>query len=369
MSIFHNKTTFYYCKRKVYLYLLFSIILFSYQKHSNAQDQSLRFEHIGMEEGLSNDIVTAMLQDSKGYMWFGTLDGLNRYDGYSFVKYQFDPFDSNSVSQNFIYTIFEDKSGSIWVSSFEGLCKFDRSTEKFTRYKPLSNARFSDPNISSINEDNEGMIWVGSWSGGLCRFDPRTGKFLPENFDLEYHKLPGSEAGLHDATSCIYKDRNGTLWVTNQTGLHNVILTPAKDKPAKVNITHYMHNPKDLNSLSSNNASSVMEDKAGIIWVTTSNGLNSFNRKTGIFKHYPHDPKNRNSISSNYSLGLGGKVMQEDGNGNLWIATDNGLNKLDKGRNYFTAYFHKPNDAHSLGSNNIISLLIDQDNVLWGGIL
>ena len=101
-----------------------------------AQNESLRFEHIGIEEGLSNENVTAILQDRKGYIWFGTADGLNKYDGYTFTKYQFDPLDPNSLSQNFIYTIWEDKSGSIWVSTFEGLCKFDRATEKFTRYKP-----------------------------------------------------------------------------------------------------------------------------------------------------------------------------------------------------------------------------------------
>ena len=106
-------------------------------------------------------------------------DGLNKYDGYSFTKYRFDPFDSNSLSQNFIYTIFEDKYGAIWVSSFEGLCKFDKATEKFTRYKPSPKAKFSDPNISAINEDSDGMMWVGSYSGGLCRFDRQTGKFLP----------------------------------------------------------------------------------------------------------------------------------------------------------------------------------------------
>ena len=110
--------------------------LFSINRKSNAQNESLHFEHIGFEEGLSNENVTAILQDSKGYIWFGTMDGLNKYDGYSFTKYRFDPFDSNSLSQNFIYTILEDKYGSIWVSTFEGLCRFDRSTEKFTRYKP-----------------------------------------------------------------------------------------------------------------------------------------------------------------------------------------------------------------------------------------
>ena len=86
------------------------ITLFCLTPNSNAQNENLRFEHIGIEEGLSNENVTAILQDSKGYIWFGTWDGLNKYDGYTFTKYKFDPFDSNSISQNFIYTIFEDKS-------------------------------------------------------------------------------------------------------------------------------------------------------------------------------------------------------------------------------------------------------------------
>src|SRR5688572_12913266 len=133
--------------------IFFLLIFFSVNKKGHAQNENLRFEHLGFEEGLSNDIVTAILQDSKGYIWFGTMDGLNKYDGYSFTKYRFDPFDSNSLSQNFIYTIWEDKKyGFIWVGTYEGLCRFDRSTEKFTRYKPDPKAKFSDPNISAINE-------------------------------------------------------------------------------------------------------------------------------------------------------------------------------------------------------------------------
>ena len=143
------------------------LILFNVFQRSDAQNESLRFEHIGVEEGLSSDNVTAILQDSKGYIWFGTWDGLNKYDGYTFIKYRFDPLDSNSLSQNSIYTLWEDKHGSIWVGTSEGMCRFERATEKFTRYKPLPGAPFHDPNISAINEDTTGMIWVGWHSGGV----------------------------------------------------------------------------------------------------------------------------------------------------------------------------------------------------------
>jgi len=133
------------CSRSNLLRLIFSLILLiNFNESSYCQNESLHFGHIGIEEGLSNENVTCIFQDSKGYLWFSTFDGLNKYDGYSFTRYRLDPFDSNSLSQNFIYTIWEDKYGFIWVSSFEGLCKFDRSTEKFTRYKPSANAKFSE---------------------------------------------------------------------------------------------------------------------------------------------------------------------------------------------------------------------------------
>src|SRR5574341_572994 len=107
---------FFRCRMKMLLYLVCSLnLLAGFSLNCIAQNESLHFEHLGIEEGLSNNNVSAILQDSKGYIWFGTMDGLNKYDGYSFTKYKFDPFDSSSLSQNTIYTIWEDKYGFIWV--------------------------------------------------------------------------------------------------------------------------------------------------------------------------------------------------------------------------------------------------------------
>ena len=334
---------------------------------THAQKESLRFEHIGIEEGLSNATVTAIMQDSKGYIWFGTFDGLNKYDGYTFTKYKLDPFDSNSISQNLIYNIFEDNYGVIWVSTFEGLCKFDFTTEKFTRYKPSPKALFSDPNISVINEDAQGMMWVGSYSGGLCRFDRKTGEFLPEYY-LSRRKLPGDHVTVPDAIFCIYKDRSGTLWAGNKTGLHKINLTVVKaGQPARVDTINYQNDPGNLTSLSSNTVFSIFEDRVGTIWVATDNGLNSFDRKTGLFKRYQNDPKNIYSISSNKLISWNGSGIKEDQEGNLWIGTDKGLNKLNRERTVFTAYFRKPTDDYSLSSNDIYTLEIDREGILWAG--
>ena len=341
------------------------ILLFSL--NSNAQNESVRFEHIGIEEGLSNESITTIFQDSKGYMWFGTMDGLNKYDGYTFTKYRFDPFDSNSLAQNFIYTIFEDKQGSIWIGTHEGLCRFERSTEKFIRYRPLPNAGFFNPNISAINEDRDGMLWVGSTSGELCRFDRQTGKFLPGKIDLGYRQLPNDRTGL-DCINCIYKDRSGTLWVGSRNGLHKINLEPVKGQLSKLSTSHYGYDPENPQSLSSNFVTSVFEDRGGIFWIATDNGLNSFDRKNGIFKRYQHDPKNNHSISSNNLTLWGiGTVVNEDMAGNLWICTDSGLNKLNPDRTIFTTYYHNLNDGHSLSSNNIFALGIGQAGILWAG--
>ena len=350
------------------IWVLILLFVFSPGKGSYAQKESLRFEHIGIEEGLSGNNVTAILQDSKGYIWFGTVDGLNKYDGYTFTKYRFDPFDPNSISQNFIYTIFEDSYGAIWVSTFEGLCKFDRATEKFTRYKPSPKARFADPNIGVINEGSDGMIWVGSYSTGLCRFNPRTGKFLPDSIDLDYPRSTGNKTTWpSDAIECIYKDSAGELWVGNTTGLHNIKLTTAKGgQPSGYTIKHYRPDPFNPGSLSGK-VKSVFEDRAGTIWLATDNGLNSLDKKTGLFKRYQHDPKNVQSISSNNSFSWGGRGIKEDQQGNLWICTSKGLNKLNKDRTVFTRYFHSQNDPHSVSTDFIESIEIDKAGILWVG--
>lgn len=352
---------------KQFLYRAFgAITLLCLNQACSAQQHDLRFEKIGFEQGLSSETVISILQDSKGYMWFGTLDGLCKYDGYSFTKYQFDPNDSNSISQNFIYTIYEDTYGAIWLSTFEGLCRFDRSTEKFTRYKPLKTARFNDPNITAINQDNDGMIWLGSASGVLCRFDRTKGEFLPDYIDLDPRKT-STGVEFPDGINCIYKDRSGTLWVGNTTGLHEITLTKHPGQLSRVTTKRYQYSPADTNSLCSNIVRSVFEDHAGIIWIATGNGLNSFDRKTGAFRRYQYDPKNNHSLSSNNLAFWIGNIIKEDQEGNLWIATDKGLNRLNKSRTHFTMYAHEKDDVNSISTDKIYSLEIDSAGILWAG--
>jgi ligand-binding sensor domain-containing protein/signal transduction histidine kinase len=348
---------------KTLLLLLLPVLFYS--------QQNLRFEYIGMEDGLSNENVLDIMQDSKGYIWIGTMDGLNKYDGYTFTKYRFDPTDSNSLSQNLIYTIWEDKQGFIWVGTFEGLCRFDRHTEKFTRYKPDPKDPFSDPNICAISEDNAGMMWVGSASGGLCRFDKQAGRFLPENF---FPKRPGDKESLHGAVKSIYNDTTGTLWIGTLNGIYEAIFSiPKAGKPAEVELKKHPHNPFDETSISNDSIGSIFKDRSGLFWIGTANGLNSFDWKTGRFKRYLHDPGNINSISTNMTGAGFGTNICEDKDDNLWIATMNGVNKLNKERNSFTRFFYSADNSLSISStygirsNAITTLSIDNAGILWVG--
>ncbi len=341
----------FFCKAGIFWLFIFFVV----NLRINAQNESLHFEHIGSEEGLSSESVTAILQDIKGYIWIGTEGGgLNKYDGYTYTKFKFDPSDPNSLSSNFIYTIWEDKKqGSIWLGTNDGLCKFDRYSEKFTRYKPDPKSKFADPNISAINEDRNGMMWIGNFRW-LCRFDRQTGRFLPDSFDL-------------NGVNSICKDKDGDLWIGG-AGLNQLVVRP--DKPGKlpeVKIKHYSADPANPDSLSDGQVSSVYEDRDDILWIATNNGVNSFDKKRNIFKRYQHDPKNIHSISSNRMDGWFGENFAEDQEGNLWIATSGGVNKLNRERTAFTRYTHDSTAAYSVSSDMITSLFIDQSGILWAG--
>ncbi len=206
--------------------------------------QYLKFGRLTTENGLSNDSIWGIAQDSQGFLWFGTFDGLNRYDGNDFKLYRHDPDDPHSLSGNTIRGLLEDHTGVLWISTWtKGLNQFDRSTERFMRYQhdPDDPHSLSNDNNSLFYEDQAGMAWIATGAGGVSILD-----------------------------------RGG--------------------KPFR----HYRAIPGDPNSLSQNAVRSIYEDRAGVLWVgTNSGGLNQFDRETGQFTHYLHDPDDPNSLNHN----------------------------------------------------------------------
>jgi len=320
-----------------------------------AQRNRIRFNHITIEQGLSHNSVYSIFQDSKGFMWFGTLVGLNKYDGYKFTVYTHDPDNPASLSHNAVMAIYEDRSGVLWIGTHAGgLNRFDRDTEQFIHYQhdPADPHSLGHNRVLSIYEDRSGTLWICTEGGGLNRFDRDTEQFIRYQHDPND---PKSLSG-NNVTS-FYEDQSGELWIgTHDGGLNRFDRDTGQ-------FIRYQHDPADLQSLSSNWVDSFYEDPSGTLWVGNVGGLDRFDRDTGRFIHYRHDPADPHSLSEN-------KIarMYEDHSGNLWIGTPGqGLNRFDRDAGQFIRYQYDPNDPQSLNDNRIRSMYRDRSGVLWIG--
>jgi ligand-binding sensor domain-containing protein/serine phosphatase RsbU (regulator of sigma subunit) len=387
-----------------YLSLIFSLLIFS----SNIRAQNrINFKHLTVEDGLSQSSVTCILQDKKGFMWFGTQDGLNRYDGYNIKVFKNNPTDFTSLINNFIFSIYEDSSGTLYIETQGGgFQKYNPLTESFTRIPKdsinLKGAEFNS--VSPFFEDTSGVQWFGGLGAatGLKRVDTKTGKVTIFKHDP---KNPSSLSD--DKVFSVFRDRSGNLWVGTANGLDEL-----DEKSGK--FTHYQNDPNNSNSISNNWVWPIYEDSRGYLWIGTfRGGLNRFNPKTKSFVNFKNDPMDPRSLSTNSIFSIyqdrsgviwignneGGinyflpssqvfnlftsnpennnglsdnsvLSMFADRNGNYWIGTRNGgLDKFDYGKNLFKTYLHNPASSNSISSNAIVSIYEDRSGILWIGNL
>ncbi len=362
---------------------------------SHAQTSTIRFERIAVEDGLSQNAVLAILQDQRGFMWFGTEDGLNQYDGYGFTVYKHDPDDPATLSDNFVSTLYQSRSGDLWIGTRSGLdrlvlpgpapwpCRataggprqgsdvegLDRTAGTFIHYQhdPDDPGSLGGTWVVAIYEDSEGRLWVGTEDGGLDQLDRATDTFT------HYRHDPDDLQTLSDNTvRAIYQDHSGELWVGTHGGLNRLVLSfdLAQDKSqvegfdrTTGTFIHYQHDPNDPQSLSSNEVSAVFEDRQGVLWIgTEGGGLNQLDRSSGTFIRHQHDPDDPRSLSHDRV-----RAVFEDSTGRLWVGTQNGLDLFDRDRNQFVHYRHNANDLYSLSSNAVWSIYEDRTGVLWFG--
>ncbi len=322
---------------------------------SEAQVENLRFERLTIEDGLSNNSIWNLLQDHRGYVWFGTRNGLNKFDGYTVTTYKREPRDSASLLSNGIGAMLVDREGNLWIGfDGNGICQYDYHTEKFICYQHPTQQYTG---ALSLNEDQEGSLWLGSLDG-LYRFDKSTGTFSAENFAPLL--VPEADSSLdHNFINVIYKDKKETLWIGSHYGLHQMHLQPGgKDQPSQVSFTHYHHDPARPNSLSNNVVHDILEDHMGVLWVSTDDGLNAFNPATDSFSHYTIQ-----------STGSKAGDLAEDPQGHLWIAADSGLVRLNKERTERVEVKHSPENPYSIDKDHIVSLMADQSGTIWVGTL
>jgi len=264
----------------IYFTLAAAIIIlcgFNLQLYS----QPIKFKHLTVENGLSNNYVNAVIQDQYGFMWFGTNDGLNRYDGYNFKIFRNDPDDSNSISDNGIQSLLEDRNGEIWIGTESGkLDKYNPRTEEFSHIEFQSNINVNN-GIESIYDDKIGNIWVGTHLEGLYRLN------LKNNIIDNWIADPNNSKSLsHNYVLSILEDNSGNIIVGTYNGLN--ILDPDKTKLG-FNIFYYEKNNK--NSLSDNLiwALSKSSIDSNIIWIGTSNGVEEYNAANSTFRRIKID--------------------------------------------------------------------------------
>jgi len=263
----------------VYLLYISFLATFCYSHASVAQNK--KFEHLTVGNGLSNPVVLCAYQDSRGFLWFCTQDGLNQYDGYDFTVYRHDADDPYSISSSYILDIAEDAEGKLWITTNYGLNQFDPKTQRFTHYyhDPKDSNSLSENNLQTVFIDSQQQFWISTISQGVTRYNPRTQKF-----------------------------------------------------------THYQHDPENANSIASNTfygPNNIYEDSQGYLWFATEeNGLSRFDPITQTFKNYHHDPENPNSLASGATY-----VIREDAQQRYWIGTDSGLNQLDLKTGKMTHHF------------------------------
>jgi ligand-binding sensor domain-containing protein/signal transduction histidine kinase len=317
-----------------------------------AQTGSVRFDNIATEQGLSQSTVTAILQDRQGFMWFGTEDGLNRYDGYEFTVYRHDPDNPMSLSDNVVSSVCEDGSGELWVGTAAGLDRFARAQGTFAhyRYDPGDPYSLSGKLVSVILEDRAGDLWVGTEDGGLNRLDRVTNRFVHYRHDAN-----DPQSLSDDTVYSLYQDRNGELWIGTLTGLDRF-------DPSTGSFMHYRQDPTGLHVVGDYTVNDIYEDRQGTLWVGTRGGLIQFDRGLDRFVEYRHNPDDPRSLS-NDSV----RRIYEDSRGTLWIGTRSGLDQLDRTQNSFLHYNHDPNDSHSLISDSVRAMYEDRSGMLWIG--
>lgn len=316
----------------------------------------VRFAQLSVEHGLSNGIVREVFQDSQGFLWIGTNNGLNQYDGYRITVFRHEPGQTNSLPSNLVTAIAEtagEGGTTLWVGTDLGLAAFDVARGLFTRYQadPRNAESLISNEIQALHVDRRGVLWIGT-RGGLARFDPAKKAFVRHvSNPLDSRTITaGMVTSLADGT-------DGSLWVGTEQGLSRL-------DAARAHVRRYTKDSLQPASLADNRVRALHMDRKGRLWIgTDTQGVDRFDEKAGAFVHYPPAGTGLSAASVNAIL--------EDTDGQIWVGVwGGGINRLVEdasGRGTFVTYRHDATDPASLAIDDINLLAQDRSGVIWVG--
>jgi ligand-binding sensor domain-containing protein/serine phosphatase RsbU (regulator of sigma subunit) len=314
---------------------------------ANSLYPTLRFDRV---TGMTKGAVTAIVQDRHGLIWFGTEEGLSRYDGYEFVNYT--QGSSDATLSNFTVTSLATADDAVWIGTEKGgLNRLDLNTKQIKQYRANTpqNPIASDYVTALHLGGKTKLLWIGTADAGLDSLDPATG-------EIKHRRSSNAPESLgDDAVSVVYEDRDGRVWVgTVEAGLDR--LDPKTNK-----FNHYLHDPEGAASLSSDEVTAIFQDHTGTVWIGTKDGLNRYDPETNKFKRYfnSKDPKAGGTVIT---------TITEGADGGLWLGIkDVGVYRFDPGTNAIEKYSNNSSDPTTIIHPWPSVAFSDRGGVLWFG--
>lgn len=310
----------------------------------------IRFSRLSTAQGLSQTRVAAMVQDNQGFMWLGTQNGLDRYDGYEYKIFTHDPARENSISCGFIHSLLKDRSGALWIGCDHFLDRFDNVTETFTHYQLGADAPGVANIVDQMSEDRTGLLWLAT-GNGLFRLNPDTGQLVHYVHDSSN---PLSVSDNH--VDCTFEDRSGRFWLVDGDYVEEFDRNSGRVL-FRVRLDDGAY------------SASLYEDHLGVMWVTyvgpgNGSGLAVLDRASSRLIPYSlFDKRSGKQIHGGFFAAL------EDHKNTLWFASFGaGLLKLDREHGIFVRYRNRPGDLESLAEDRVISLCEDREGNLWAGL-
>jgi signal transduction histidine kinase/ligand-binding sensor domain-containing protein/CheY-like chemotaxis protein/HPt (histidine-containing phosphotransfer) domain-containing protein len=321
---------------------------------SAADAPPLVLEHLTPSEGMPQGTVYSTLQDSQGFVWLATEDGLVRYDGHELFRYAYSRNADTGLPGNFIREIVEDAHHDLWMPIKDaGLARWNRATDSFTRYRhdPKDPSSLASDVTRTVLMDAHGRLWIGMDDAGIDVLDPATG-----HIEHLRHDVANPDSLSDDQIFDLMLDRSGAVWVGTAAGLD-------RWQPERNGFLHFRHQTDDPHSLSGTQVLAALEDQSGNFWIGTfDGGLDRMDASGHVLESFRHDPRRATSLAGDEVTAL-----LEDRAGHLWVGTSEGLDLLDRTTGRFFHYRHDDRDAESLRDSWIMSLYQDSAGLVWIG--